>query len=126
MSNALQAKVVDVLATLLEIFGQATKIVRGGISGRILHFTKNALLGSDKTLQGLVSQLDKLCQTEHQLVGAETLIESKKTNQAVENLSAVLNSASLVLTDNHGKLVQAQADLQRLVEGQNDLRQEVQ
>ncbi|GKZ28408.1 hypothetical protein AbraIFM66950_005582 [Aspergillus brasiliensis] len=125
MSDALQAKVVDILATLLEIFGQATKIVRAGLRGRILQFTKNALLGSDKTLQGLVSRMDRLCQTEHQLVGAETLSETKKANLAVENLSAVLNGASLVLEDNHGRLAQAQADLQRLVEGQNDLRQEV-
>ncbi|BCS12767.1 NACHT and TPR domain protein [Aspergillus luchuensis] len=125
MSDALQAKVVDILATLLEIFGQATKIVRAGLRGRILQFTKNTLLGSDKTLQGLVSKLDRLCQTEHQLVGAETLGETKKTNLAVENLSAVLNGASLVLEDNHGRLAQAQADLQRLVEGQNDLRQEL-
>ncbi|PWY86019.1 hypothetical protein BO70DRAFT_423185 [Aspergillus heteromorphus CBS 117.55] len=125
MSEALQAKVVDILATLLEIFGQATKIVRGGISGRVLRFTKNALLGSDKTLQGLISRLDRLCQTEHQLVGAETLVESKKTSQAVESLAAVLNGASLVLDDSHGRLTQAQADLQRLAEGQDELRQEV-
>ncbi|KAI2823063.1 hypothetical protein CBS115989_1773 [Aspergillus niger] len=125
MSDALQAKVVDILVTLLEIFGQATKLVRAGLRGRIIQFTKNALLGSDKTLQGLVAKLDRLCQTEHQLVGAETLSETKKANVAVENLSAVLNGASLVLEDNHGRLAQAQADLQRLVEGQNDLRQEV-
>ncbi|PYH93536.1 NACHT and TPR domain protein [Aspergillus ellipticus CBS 707.79] len=126
MSDALQAKVVDILATLLEIFGQATKIIRGGLSGRVLRFTKNALLGSDKTLQGLVSRLDKLCQTEHQLVGAETLVESQKTHQAVENLAAVFNGASLVLHDNHGKLAQTQADLQRLVESQDEFRQEMQ
>jgi outer membrane murein-binding lipoprotein Lpp len=123
VSPELQNKFAEILATLLEIFARSTKIIKGGLGGRVLRFAKNALLGNDQTLQSLVSKLEKLSQSEHRLVGAETLVESKKTGVAINDLSVKLAGASLVVQDSNIKLDQVSVDVRSISSGQDELRE---
>lgn len=95
----LQEKLAEFLATLLEIFAISTKIIKGGSGGRIIQFAKKVLLGKDEKLQGLVSKLEKLCQSEYRLVGVEILTESKKTGRVVEVMSMMLSEASMTVRE---------------------------
>lgn len=57
--------------------------------------SKNVLLGNDSGNQGLLESLNALTKSEGQLVGAETLYESKRTGKGVEEIQTSLSSVSL-------------------------------
>ncbi|RAL16628.1 uncharacterized protein BO97DRAFT_383308 [Aspergillus homomorphus CBS 101889] len=82
----LRTTLVSILVILLEIFGRSASVIRSGVLGRALTFTKNALLGRDEKLQSLLSQLEKLCQSENRLVVAETWAETKRTAHLMDQL----------------------------------------
>jgi hypothetical protein len=93
-------------------------VVKGGSLGRVLKFAKNVLLGNDEALQGLVTKLDKLCQSESRLVNAETFTESKKTGRIVE-------SVAMTVTETNIKTEQINIGMQNVTLGQQEFRQEV-
>ncbi|KAH8425286.1 uncharacterized protein LDX57_003044 [Aspergillus melleus] len=125
LPSELQAKLAEILATLLEIFARSTKVVRGGSLGRVLHFTKNILLGRDETLQGLVGRLEKQCQSEHRLVGAETLTESKKTGKAVAGIAMTVTETSMAVQEGNFKIDEVSLGVQSISVGQEEFRQEM-
>ncbi|KAI9045141.1 uncharacterized protein KD926_009555 [Aspergillus affinis] len=125
LPTELQAKLAEILVTLLEIFARSTKVVRGGSLGRVLHFTKNILLGRDETLQGLVGKLEKQCQSEHRLVGAETLTESKKTGKAVAGIAVTVTETSMAVQEGNIKIDEVSLGVQSISVGQQDFRQEM-
>lgn len=55
-------------------------------------------LGNDQQLQGSVSKLDKLTQSEDRLVSAETLVETKKTARNVETVQFTLTETKIQLS----------------------------
>ncbi|OGM43950.1 NACHT and TPR domain protein [Aspergillus bombycis] len=89
ISDDLSNKLSDILVTLVEIFALSTKAIR---RGRLLKFTRNILLGSNDAIQGAMGKLDKLTRVEADLVGAETLTESKRTGRVVDGVSATVTS----------------------------------
>jgi hypothetical protein len=125
LSAELQQKLAEILALLLEIFSRSTKVIKGGSGGRITQFAKNILLGKDDKLQDLVTSLEKLCQSEHRLVGSETLIESKKIGRAVENIAITLTGTSLVVQENSSKVSEVSIGVQNISRGQKEFRQEM-
>lgn len=125
LPTELQQKLAEILALLLEILARSTKVIKCGSGGRILQFAKNVLLGKDEKLQGLVNKLEKLCQSENRLVGAETLTESKKTGRAVESMAMTLTETSLVVQDNSVKMSEVSIGVQNISTGQEEFRQEM-
>ncbi|PGG96485.1 hypothetical protein AJ79_09575 [Helicocarpus griseus UAMH5409] len=121
----LQKKLAEVLATYLEILARSTKVIKGGSAGRILSFAKNVVLGNDEKIQDLVSKLESLCQSENSLVGAETLIESKKTGRAVEGMSVTLIGTDTVVRDSNIKLNDVSIGVQQISLSQEMFRQEM-
>ena len=111
------------------MFGQSTKIIKSGTRGRLLHFSKNVLLGQDETLQELVSKLDKLCQGEHRLVSAETLMEVKRTGHTVDGVDMALTETKTMVEDTNVQMNQVSSSIQNLTieqqEFRNDFRKEV-
>ncbi|RAK73164.1 uncharacterized protein BO72DRAFT_387685, partial [Aspergillus fijiensis CBS 313.89] len=91
----LRSTLVTILVILLEVFGRSAKIIRGGTLGRTLAFAKNAVLGRDEKLQGLLNQLEKLCQSENRLVAAETWAETKRTAHQMDQVSDDLGALVL-------------------------------
>ncbi|KAE8157722.1 hypothetical protein BDV40DRAFT_277652 [Aspergillus tamarii] len=89
ISDDLSNKLSDILVTLVEILALSTKTIR---RGRLLKFTRNILLGSNDAIQGAMGKLDKLTRVEADLVGAETLTESKRTGRVVDGMSATVTS----------------------------------
>ncbi|PLB46320.1 hypothetical protein P170DRAFT_429441 [Aspergillus steynii IBT 23096] len=125
LPSELQAKLAEILATLLEIFARSTKVVRAGSLGRVLAFGKNSLLGRDETLQGLVGKLEKQCQSEHRLVGAETLTESKRTGKAVAGIAVSVTETSMAVKEGIVKIDEVSLGVQNISMGQEEFRQEM-
>jgi hypothetical protein len=121
----LREKLAEILAVLLEIFAQSTKLVMGGSRRRVLQFSKNALLGNDEKLRGLVTKLEKMTQSEAQLVGAETLIESKKTGRRVDSISVTLTETSMAVQDGNFKLKEVSTGVHQIAVNQDEFRQEI-
>jgi hypothetical protein len=121
----LREKLAEILAVLLEIFAQSTKLVMGGSRRRVLQFSKNALLGNDEKLRGLVTKLEKMTQSEAQLVGAETLIESKKTGRRVDGISVTLTETSMAVQDGNFKLKEVSTGVHQIAVNQDEFRQEI-
>lgn len=82
--------------TLLEVFALSTKSIR---RGRLLKFARNIALGSEDAIQAAMGKLDELTRVEAHLVGAETLIESKRTGRVVDDISVTVNAASASVTE---------------------------
>ena len=97
LSQELREKLTEILVTVIDIFARSTKIINEGILNRLKSFGKNVLLGNDKEIQSLVARLDKLTQSEDRLVGAETLVETKRTARmmSVVQVSMGENTAKL-------------------------------
>ncbi|PYH42438.1 uncharacterized protein BP01DRAFT_347003 [Aspergillus saccharolyticus JOP 1030-1] len=91
----LRTTLMNVLVILLEVFGRSAQVIRSGTLGRTLTFAKNALLGRDNKLQGLLDQLEKLCQSENRLVAAETWAETKRTAHQMDKVSEDLGTLVL-------------------------------
>ena len=83
LSAELREKLTDILVTILDVFARSTKVIKDGVLSRFKAFGKGVLLGSDTTLQGLMGKLGKLTESEGRLVGAEALVETKKTARGV-------------------------------------------
>jgi tetratricopeptide (TPR) repeat protein len=96
ISSELSSKLSGILVTLIEIFALSTKAIKGG---RLLKFTRNVLLGSDDEIQSSISKLDKLTKTEASLVGAETLVESKRTGRMVDGMSVTVTSTNVTVQE---------------------------
>ncbi|KAE8376136.1 hypothetical protein BDV26DRAFT_294367 [Aspergillus bertholletiae] len=96
ISEDLSNKLSDILVTLVEILALSTKAIR---RGRLLKFTRNILLGSNDAIQGAIGKLDKLTRVEAQLVGAETLTESKRTGRVVDDISVTVNTTNLTVME---------------------------
>ncbi|KAF9884889.1 hypothetical protein FE257_000956 [Aspergillus nanangensis] len=94
ISSDLSHKLSDILVTLLEVFALSTKTIR---RGRLLKFTRNVLLGSDDAIQAAMGKLDKLTKVEAQLVGAETLTESKRTGRVVDDVSVTVHETNTAM-----------------------------
>jgi hypothetical protein len=89
-------KLSDILITLMEVFALSTKTIR---RGRLLKLTRNFLLGNDDDIQAAMAKLDKLTKIESHLVGAEALVESKKTGRIVDNISLGVTATSATVTE---------------------------
>lgn len=87
--------------TLIEIFALSRKAIKGG---RFLKFARNVLVGSDDQIKAAVGKLVNLTETEHRLVGAETLTETKRTGRVVDDVSVTVTATNLTVTDT-GKAV---------------------
>jgi len=98
LSQELREKLTEILTTVIEIFARSTRVIKDGVLSRLKAFGKNVLLGNDLQLQGLVSKLDKLTQSEDLLVGAETLVETKKTSRNVEAVQVTLTETTAQLS----------------------------
>ncbi|KAE8149863.1 hypothetical protein BDV25DRAFT_140381 [Aspergillus avenaceus] len=96
ISEDLSNKLSDILVTLVEILALSTKTIR---RGRLLKFTRNILLGSNDAIQGAMAKLDKLTRVEADLVGAETLTESKKTGRVVDGISVTVNTTNATVLE---------------------------
>ncbi|KAF7623645.1 NACHT and TPR domain protein [Aspergillus flavus] len=96
ISDDLSNKLSDILVTLVEILALSTKTIR---RGRLLKFTRNILLGSNDAIQGAMGKLDKLTRVEADLVGAETLTESKRTGRVVDGMSATVTSTHATVVE---------------------------
>ncbi|KAB8238058.1 NACHT and TPR domain protein [Aspergillus alliaceus] len=96
ISEDLSNKLSDILVTLVEIFALSTKTIR---RGRLLKFTRNILLGSNDAIQGAMGKLDKLTRVEADLVGAETLTESKRTGRVVDGMSVTVNTTNATVIE---------------------------
>ncbi|KAK4548205.1 hypothetical protein LTR36_010074 [Oleoguttula mirabilis] len=94
LSVQLREKLTEVLTTVIEIFARSTKVIKEGVVHRLKSFGKNVLLGNDQKMQGLIAKLDKLTQGEDRLVGAETLVETKKTGRNVQDVQSTLTETT--------------------------------
>lgn len=95
ISAELREKLAEILAILFEIFARSTQIMRRGVPGRIRQMSKNFFLAHDKTLDEMVDRLDAMTEGEGRLVGAETLIEIKRTSRKVDDLFVTLDRVSI-------------------------------
>ena len=85
--------------TVIEIFARSTRIIKNGsVMSRLKTFGKNVLLGNDTEMQDLVAKLDKLTQSEHKLVGAESLMEVKRTGRLVDSIEGSMNEQTAQLS----------------------------
>ncbi|CAG8016084.1 unnamed protein product [Penicillium nalgiovense] len=91
ISEALSDKLSDIIVTLVEIFALSSKTIR---RGRLLKYTRNIIFGNDDAIQTAVVTLDKLTQVEANLVGAETLTESKRAGRVVDGISVTANATN--------------------------------
>ncbi|EFR02973.1 NACHT and TPR domain-containing protein [Nannizzia gypsea CBS 118893] len=94
ISNELSKHLSDILVVLIEVFALSRKAIKGG---RFLKFARNVLIGNDDKIQAAVGRLAKLTETEHRLVGAETLTETKKTSRAVDDVAINLAATSMTV-----------------------------
>ncbi|OAL71045.1 hypothetical protein A7D00_4707 [Trichophyton violaceum] len=94
ISNELSKHLSDILVVLIEVFALSRKAIKGG---RFLKFARNVLIGNDDKIQEAVGRLAKLTETEHRLVGAETLTETKKTSRAVDDVAITLAATTLTV-----------------------------
>ncbi|PKX90549.1 NACHT and TPR domain protein [Aspergillus novofumigatus IBT 16806] len=101
ISEDLSDKLSDILTTLVEIFALSTKAIK---RGRLLKFTRNILLGTDDAIKEAVGKLDKLTKVEASLVGAETLVEAKRTGRVVDTVQTTVTSTNVTVQET-GKAV---------------------
>lgn len=120
----LQGKFAEILAILLQVFRRSTKLIKNGTLGRVLQFTKNVLLGRDEKLQGLVDQLEKLCQGQQRLVAAETLTEVKRTGHTVEGIDMTLGDTKTIVQDTNTRMNHVSSDMENLTVGQQKFHAE--
>ncbi|KAJ5819255.1 NACHT and TPR domain protein [Penicillium riverlandense] len=96
ISEAISDKLGDIIVTLIEIFALSSKTIQ---RGRLLKFTRNILLGNDDAIQAAMARLDKLTQVEANLVGAETLTESKRAGRVVDGISVTVNATNATVLE---------------------------
>ncbi|ERF68631.1 hypothetical protein EPUS_07192 [Endocarpon pusillum Z07020] len=111
LPTELQEKLAEILATLLEVFARSTKEVKRGVGGRLLSMGKHVLRGNDKKLDDLVSRLDKMTLGESQLVGVETLTESKRTGRKVDDISVTLIETKTSISQGNHKIGELNANV---------------
>ncbi|KAF7586870.1 hypothetical protein BBP40_008217 [Aspergillus hancockii] len=96
ISGALSDKLSDIIVTLIEIFALSSKTIR---RGRLLKFTQNIFLGNNDAIHAAIERLDKLTRVEANLVGAETLTESKRTGRVVDGISVTANATNATVME---------------------------
>lgn len=111
LPTELQEKLAEILATLLEVFARSTKEVKRGVGGRLVSMGKHVLRGNDKKLDDLVSRLDKMTLGESQLVGVETLTESKRTGRKVDDISVTLIETKTSISEGNHKIGELNANV---------------
>lgn len=99
LSQQLREKLTEILTTVIELFARSTKIIKDGVLSRLKSFGKNLLLGNDSSMQNLMSKLEKLTSSEDQLVGAETLVQTKRTGKDVEAVQVTLTQTTVHLEE---------------------------
>lgn len=127
LSNELREKLTEILTTVIEIFARSTKVIKDGVLNRLKSFGKNVLLGNDQKMQGLMGKLDKLTESEGRLVGAETLVEAKRTGRNVEAVQVTLTENTIQLsqlTMTQNEMSQGVDQILNAIEGQNAEAQE--
>ena len=92
LSPQLRMKLAEVLATLLEIFALARRLIK---RGRTIGYLHNLTLGADKEIQKSIDKLSRLTQSEDRLVGAEVHNEVTKHGKALDGISTTLSSTHL-------------------------------
>ena len=120
----LQEKLAEILAILLQVFGRATKLVKNGSIGRVLQYTKNVFVGGDKKLQDLVSKLERLCQGEQRLVAAKTLMEVRRTGNAVEGMDMALMETRTSVLNTNTLVNHVSSEIQNLTVEQREFQAE--
>ncbi|GFG13412.1 hypothetical protein IFM61392_07918 [Aspergillus lentulus] len=113
ISEALSDKLSDIIVTLIEIFALSLKTIR---RGRLLKFTRNIFLGNDDAILAAMERLDKLTRVEANLVGAETLTESKRTGRVVDGISVSVNTISATVLETGMTVNQMGAQVQEVQE----------
>lgn len=86
LSPELRGKLTEVLTTVFNIFARLTKVFQEGVPYRWKSVGWNTLLGNDQEMQGLVRKLDRLTEGEGRLIGAEALVEAKKSGRDIEGV----------------------------------------
>lgn len=88
VTPSLRRKVVEVLATLLEIIATATKeFDRGDVKSRLINFGHNVLLGPNRAIKALSKKLESQIDNEVKVTQAETysatmeLVQRTRTEQ---------------------------------------------
>ncbi|KAF7128696.1 hypothetical protein CNMCM5793_003547 [Aspergillus hiratsukae] len=113
ISEALSDKLSDIFVTLIEIFALSLKTIR---RGRLLKFTRNIFLGNNDAILAAMERLDKLTRVEANLVGAETLTESKRTGRVVDGMSATVNTINTTVMETGMTVNQMGAQVQEVQE----------
>lgn len=100
-------------------------MVKESILGRIKMFGKNVFVGNDKRIEGLLSKLDRLTKSEDLLVGAETLILTKRTEKTVENVQVSIKDQDALLKKMSGgvdRLLSAAQEAKEEAKVERDIR----
>ena len=121
----LRTKFAEILAILLEVFARSTKLIKGGFGGRILKFSKNILLGGDEKLQGLLTKLQKLTESESRLVGAEIFTETKSTGRKMDGLSMTLTETSMAIQEGNEAILGVGLGVHQISINQDEFRREM-
>ena len=97
----LQAKLVNILTTLVSTFALAQRHIK---HGRVWSFSRGTLLGNDDKLDAAIAKLDKLTLEESRLVGAETLMASKRAGRSLDELAVSMTGNTMTL-QNHSAIL---------------------
>jgi len=96
ISSELSDKLSQSLTVLIEIFALSRKAIKGG---RFLKYGRNVLVGSDDQIKRAVDKLAILTLNEDRIVGAESLIEIKRSGHIVDDIAdttALVNRAVIL------------------------------
>ena len=116
ISPSLREKLAQIFDTLILILALTRKTIK---RGRAWEFGRHLLLGGDNDdIKSAVARLDKLTQSESRLVGAETLIETKRVHRTLSNMGTIVAASNTALQD-HGTI------LENLNVKMDDMRQEL-
>ncbi|KAJ6009081.1 hypothetical protein N7522_004097 [Penicillium canescens] len=128
ISEALSDKLSDIIVTLIEIFALSSKTIR---RGRLLKYTRNILLGNDDAIQAAMVRLDRFTQVEVNLVGAETLTESKRAGRVVDGISVTVNATNetvletgMTVNQISAQVHEVQETLEKLIVSANEEKQD--
>ncbi|KAI9750761.1 MAG: 4-aminobutyrate transaminase [Chaenotheca gracillima] len=121
----LREKLAETLATLLDIFARSTKVINAGSGGRVLQFAKNVLVVKDETIEALVSKIDKMTESETRLVGAETLIQAKRSGRKIDGVAVAVSDTNMAVREGNLKLEVVSGGVEQMTADQKEFHKEI-
>ena len=112
LSPQLRTKLAEVLATLLEIFALARRIIK---RGRTIGYLHNLTLGADKEIQKSIDKLSRLTQSEDRLVGAEVHNEVTRHGKTLDGITTTLSSTHLEVVQSRSETRQMKEEIVMLL-----------